>query len=255
MTVGIRKAGDFCWINMLTPQPDAAREFFSAVLGWTYSEIPGMGHSIEVGGRPLGGLFDLNGPGTPPGMSPHIGVMIKVDSADATAQRVAELGGQARASFDVGDKGRMTVCIDPNGAAFDVWEPKQSHGTEVDGKLPGAPSWFETMTTDAAKAEAFYAGLFGWEAEASPNSAVKYFSFKHHGIPIAGMLQLTPEMGSMPPVWATYFTVTNADETAAKAKERGGKLCMGPQDVHGIGRFAALLSPQGVFFYVIHYFN
>lgn len=26
MATGTRKAGDFCWINMLTPQPDSARE-------------------------------------------------------------------------------------------------------------------------------------------------------------------------------------------------------------------------------------
>ena len=38
MTTGTRKTGDFCWINMLTPQPDAARDFYSQVLGWTYGE-------------------------------------------------------------------------------------------------------------------------------------------------------------------------------------------------------------------------
>ena len=35
MSHGIRKPGEFCWINVITPQPDAAREFFAAVLGWT----------------------------------------------------------------------------------------------------------------------------------------------------------------------------------------------------------------------------
>ena len=46
MTTGTRRAGDFCWINMLTPRPAEAREFFGALLGWTYGEIPGMGHSV-----------------------------------------------------------------------------------------------------------------------------------------------------------------------------------------------------------------
>lgn len=253
MTVGIRKAGDFCWINMLTPQPDAAREFFASLLHWTYSEIPGMGHSIEVGGRPIGGLFDLNGPSTPPGMPPHIGVMIKVDSADATAKRVAELGGQARPAFDVGDKGRMTVCIDPNGAAFDVWEPKGSQGTDADSRAHGAPSWFETMTTETSRAAAFYERLFGWKVHASLDSPVQYSHFEHAGIPIAGMLPITSEMGKMPPNWATYFTVSDTDAAVVKATELGGKLCMAPHDVPGTGRFAALLSPQGVFFYVMQY--
>ena len=60
----IRRPGEFCWINMLTAQPQAAREFFSQLLGWTYFEIPGIDHGIQVGGREVGGLFDLEGPNT-----------------------------------------------------------------------------------------------------------------------------------------------------------------------------------------------
>ena len=58
----LRKAGEFCWINMLTPRPAEAMEFFAAVLGWTYFEMPGIGHGIQVGGRDIGGLFDLARP-------------------------------------------------------------------------------------------------------------------------------------------------------------------------------------------------
>ena len=65
MTTGTRKSGEFCWINMLTPRPTEARAFFGKLLGWTYGEIPGMGHAVKVGGRDIGGLFDLEGPNTP----------------------------------------------------------------------------------------------------------------------------------------------------------------------------------------------
>ena len=71
MATGFRKAGEFCWINMLTPPPAEAREFFSKLLGWTYVELPGMGHSVQVGGRDVGGLLDLAGPNTPPGTRAH----------------------------------------------------------------------------------------------------------------------------------------------------------------------------------------
>jgi uncharacterized protein len=50
MATGRRKAGEFCWTNMLTPRPAAAMEFFSRLLGWTYFEIPGPGHGVRVGG-------------------------------------------------------------------------------------------------------------------------------------------------------------------------------------------------------------
>ena len=67
------------------------------------------------------------------------------------------------------------------------------------------------------------------------------------------MMQITPEMGTMRPHWGTYFTVTDADETAREAVELGAKLCMPVQDIPGVGRFCGITSPQGVTFYVIEY--
>ncbi|MGH9867665.1 MAG: VOC family protein [Candidatus Polarisedimenticolia bacterium] len=144
-STGTRKPGEFCWINILTPKPDEARAFFGKVLGWTYTGIPGMGHTIEVDGKSIGGLFDLAGPNTPPGTPPVIGVMVKVVSADDTVQKVNALGGKGMPAFDIMDNGRMAVCFDPQGAGFDLWEPKAKPGMEVDCRQPGAPSWFEAM--------------------------------------------------------------------------------------------------------------
>ena len=250
---GTRKAGDFCWINMLTPQPTEARAFFSKVLGWTYFEMPGMGHGMQVGGRDIGGVFDLNGPNTPPGTPPLIGVMVKVDSADATGEKVTSLGGKAMPAFDIMDKGRMAVCFDPNGANFDVWQARKGPGTDVDPTLHGAPSWFETMTTDPDRAKTFYTSLFGWTAEAKQFPGFAYTTFSLNGAPVAGMMKIMPEMGPVPPHWGVYFTVKNVDETAKEAAALGAKLCVPPQDVPGIGRFCGITSPQGVTFYVITY--
>ena len=253
MAVGIRTPGQFCWINMLTPRPAEARDFFSKLLGWTYVELPGVGHLIQVGGRDIGGLFDLESPPTPPGTRPYIGVMVKVDNADATSARVASLGGNAKPAFDIMDNLRMAVCFDPNGAEFDIWESKKGHGTEVDDRLPGAPSWFETMTTDAERAAKFYSGLFGWKHEKVPNSAVDYSVFKRGDMPIAGMLQITPAMGQMPAQWLTYFTVNDAEAAALEAVKLGGKICMTMKEAHGVCRFCSMTSPQGVMFYVVEY--
>lgn len=259
MATGTRIVGDFCWINMLTPQPDAAREFFGQLLGWTYFEMPGMGHGIRVDGHDIGGLFDLAGPNTPPGTPPVIGVMVKVDSADAVSERATALGGRGEPAFDVGDAGRMAVLYDPNGANIDVWEPRGMTGTEVDPSAIGAPSWFETMTTDVDKAVAFYGGLFGWTPEGMPSSAGEYTSFKVGDAYVGGVMAfpdaLRPavESGEIRPHWATYFTVADADAAAARAAELGGTVVVPPQDVPGIGRFACLMSPQGVMFYVMAY--
>ena len=88
MTTRIRNPGEFCWINMLTPQPTEACAFFEKLLGWSYAEIPGMGYLIKVGGSDIGGLFDLNSPQTPKGTPPLIGVMVEVENVDATAEKI-----------------------------------------------------------------------------------------------------------------------------------------------------------------------
>jgi uncharacterized protein len=77
--------------------------------------------------------------------------------------------------------------------------------------------------------------------------------FKHEGAYIAGMLQIRPQMGNIPPHWATYFTVNDADATAQLAVKLGGKICVPAHDIAGGGRFYGITSPQGVMFYVIKY--
>ena len=256
MSKGTRQSGEFCWINMITPQPKEARAFFVALLGWTYFEIPGMGHGVEVAGHKIGGLFDLDGPNTPKrNIEAAIGVMLKVDSAPMRpARRSASLGRKTKPPFDVMDQGRMAVCFDPNGAEFDVWEPKKNDGTDVDTSLHGAPSWFETLTSDVDRASAFYAGLFGWTPETTtPMPGVEYTHFKHGNEYVAGMMQLTPQMRTTQPHWGTYFTVRDADETAREAVKLGAKLCVPSQDIPGVGRFGGITSPQGVVLYVIKY--
>lgn len=251
---GVRRTGEFCWINILTPNPAESRDFFSKLFGWTYAEMPAhMGHVIKVGGRDIGGLFDLNGPNTPPGTPPCIGVMVKVDNADATVEKVNALGGKAMPAFDIMDKGRMAVCFDPNGGNFDVWEPKASPGTDADSSLHGASSWFETMTTDANKAATFYSKLFGWTSEVMPIPGTSYTVFKLGGVSIGGMIQITPEMGQMPSLWLTYFTVTDAEASAQLAVQLGAKICMPMMSVPTVGKFCTLTSPQGVMFYIIQY--
>lgn len=255
MATGTRRTGEFCWINMLTSQPDEARQFFSSLLGWTYIEMPGMGHRMQVGGRDIGAIFDLDSPMTPPGTPPGIGVMVKVESADATGEKITALGGKAQPAFDVMENGRMAVCTDPNGAAFDLWEPKSQEGTSADSTEHGATSWFETMTSDARRAREFYSALFGWTPQEMEMPGMTYTMFRLNDADVAGMLEISPEMGPIPPHWVTYFTVNNADETVSQVVELGGSVVVPAQDIPGTGRFAGLTSPQGVMFSIIQYSN
>lgn len=254
MTTGIRRNGDFCWINILTPNPKDARDFFSKLLGWTYADMDGMGDLISVGGAKVGGLFDIDSPQTPKGTPPVIGVMVKVDDANTMAEKANSLGGKANPPMDIMENGRMVMCEDPNGAHIDFWQPKKQEATTADTSKHGVPSWFENYTSDVDRATKFYSGLFEWVPEVMDMGNMNYTTFKlGDEPPIAGMMAITSEMGPMPPHWATYFTVDDADEAVRKAQELGGSVLMPAMDIPNVGRFAALTSPQGVMFSVIKY--
>jgi predicted enzyme related to lactoylglutathione lyase len=146
----------------------------------------------------------------------------------------------------------MAVCTDPTGAVFDLWEPRKNPGTDVDNRVPGAPSWFESRTTDVDTASKFYAGVFGWQPEDASPPGMSYTTFKSGGKYVGGMFQCPPEMNA-PPHWATFFNSDDVDADARKAVALGGTLCHGPEDIPGIGRFCVLTSPQGVIFHLIKY--
>jgi hypothetical protein len=251
MAMGERSNGEFCWVNVLTPQPAAAQEFFTRLFGWAYVEIPGIGHRVQVDGHDIGGMWDHGGPEVPAGTPPGIGVMVRVASADATVARVTELGGTAKPAFDIMDQGRMAECHDPIGAMFDLWQPNKSPGMTADSRRQGVPNWFELISNDPPRTAAFYTALFGWTTEEMPMPYGTYTTFKLGDRYVGGMFAMTPEMGDMPPHWGTYFSADDADATARLAVELGGEVFMPIMEVAGVGRFGGITSPQGVMFYVI----
>ncbi len=254
MATGIRKSGEFCWINMLTSNPAEAREFFRGVFGWTYKDLPSMGGGlINANGHEVGGLWDLDGPNTPPGTPPGIGVMVKVDNADEAAEKVRSLGGQAHPPMDIMTNGRMVACTDPSGASFDLWQALDQPGSTADTFQHGVPSWSELLTKDTERAGEFYEKLFGWSASETDMGHMTYTTFKLDDDYAGGMMQLSPEMGDMPTGWSTYVTVNDVDESAEKATGLGAHVFMPAMDVQTVGRMAGIASPQGLTFYVIKY--
>jgi uncharacterized protein len=111
---------------------------------------------------------------------------------------------------------------------------------------PGTPSWVELSGTPDVEASAsFYADLFGWEMPELPNSAELggYRRAKLNGKDVAGV---APKMqDEQPCVWATYVSVVDAEETLDKAREAGGNVMFGPDDVMGLGKLGVFADPSG----------
>jgi uncharacterized protein len=116
---------------------------------------------------------------------------------------------------------------------------------------PGTFCWVELATTDGEAAKKFYTTLFGWSFEDIPvGPSGVYTMLKLDGKDVGALYTMPPEMTSqgIPPNWLSYALVTNADESAAKAKELGGTLMKEPFDVMDVGRMAVVQDPTGAVF-------
>jgi uncharacterized protein len=72
---------------------------------------------------------------------------------------------------------------------------------------------------------------------------VQYTLWKNQGKDLGGMMKRPME--SIPPQWLAYVAVSDADATARKVTDAGGKVMTPPFDVPTVGRIAILQDPQG----------
>lgn len=116
---------------------------------------------------------------------------------------------------------------------------------------PGTFCWVELATTDSTAAKNFYTQLFGWDYEDYPMGPDGvYTMLQLDGKEAGALFELMPDMKAMgiPPHWLSYVSVTNVDESAAKAKAEGATFLKEPFDVMTVGRMAVVQDPTGAVF-------
>ena len=244
------KPGTPSWVELAATDEKAALAFYSALFGWKDNPQPmGPGevyHMMQLRGLEVSAIYTQRADERSMGIPPHWSTYFSVASADDTAAKAKQAGATVMAEpFDVFDVGRMAVIQDPQGAVFCVWQAKQHIGARLIHE-PGAFTWAEVRTTDARKASAFYTKVLGVSAEKAPG--MDYTLLKVGGQETAGILQITKEMGPMPPHWAIFFAVADVDASAKKAASLGATVTVPPQDIPNVGRFSALQDPQGAHF-------
>src|SRR3954454_17234711 len=106
-----------CWVDLGSPDPQGAADFYGALFGWEAPEGP-----EETGGYRIAMVRDRAVAGIGPAQNPGPPVWttyVDVESADDATERVPAAGGQVIAPpIDVLDAGRMAVFVDPVGAFF-----------------------------------------------------------------------------------------------------------------------------------------
>jgi len=115
-------AGQFCWTELSTSNPDLSRDFYEAIFGWVSRDMP-MGEAgtytiFRRGEKDETGMMP-----TPPGCEAPANWLpyIAVDNADSVTAAARELGAKVHVEpQDIPDVGRFAVIADPTGASFGI---------------------------------------------------------------------------------------------------------------------------------------
>jgi predicted enzyme related to lactoylglutathione lyase len=249
--------GTPCWVDLATPDIEAAERFYGELFGWEIPELPdsaemGGYRRAKLGGRDVAGVVPLMQEGQPPAWSTYI----SVDDADAFARAVQENGGTMVAEpMEVSNYGRLALFTDPEGAFFGIWEPADFAGAELVNE-PGAFSWNELETRDPAAVKDFYGRVFGWsfDQEDAPGGMAYDVAYVG-GSRVAGMADISGRLpDEVPAHWMTYFVVESAEGAIGKAQAGDGAVQFGPVDIP-VGRFAMLADPWGAAFAIVEFGN
>ncbi|PFG39445.1 hypothetical protein ATJ97_1951 [Georgenia soli] len=256
------------WIDLLTPDPGPASEFYADLFGWQIRDVdetPRPYRVASLAGADVAGVgaLDIGNPGWT--------MYVRVPDLEEIERRVLAAGGQVREpAHEVFGGGRRSRFEDPAGAVFGAWTGGEHEGAEV---VNVANSWNfnELHTPDIAAAAEFYNAVFGWETtEFVPGTwMVRRPGYGDH------LEQRDPgtrarheEAGAPPgftdavgwmveefegtPRWTVTFAVDDPDGVAARAFELGGSVTTEPFDAEG-SRVAELADPQGFQFSVSRY--
>lgn len=233
------------WFDLMSSDPLTAASFYNEVFGWD-AEIAreefGGYQNLTLNGRRVAGLSPaMDGAGPPDVWS----VYLRTDDAAATADRVTQAGGHVIVPpMAIGDEGTMSFYSDPAGAAFGGWQCG-AHTGFAEWGVPGAPYWFECLSTDQAAAVPFYENIFGARPEAVPGAPGNYTQLFYGDTAYAAVMDargVLPE--GAPSYWNVYITVDDVEATLQKVVDRDGKILHGP-DVTPYGTLATIADPLG----------
>jgi uncharacterized protein len=260
-----------CWVDTSQPNPEAALLFYGGLFGWEFENVMPEGSEGEYYiGRIRGG--DVAAIGSVPDGAPSTAVWnsyIWVDDADQTAAKAGAAGATVVTEpFDVMDAGRMAVLSDPEGAVFCLWQARNNRGARIVNEH-GSLNFNGLATRDPKGAQAFYGAVFGWELLELPaglmwtlpgygdhleaNSPGLREQMAQMGAPdgfidvVAAVTPITAPDSETPAHWSVTFGVDDVDAAAARARDLGGEVVLGPVDAPW-SRTAVISDPNGASF-------
>ena len=251
--------GDFIWYELMTTDPDGAKAFYDAVVGWDIETQPAGDMDYRMirrsDGGNAGGVLRLTDDMLQHGAKPIWLGYLNVADVDETVASIEKAGGKALMKADIPNVGRIAMVADPQGAPFYIMKPippadKPDMRSDVFSR-DGVQrcGWNELSTTDERAARQFYGEQFGWTSDnfMPMGEMGEYRFFDHHGEGIGAVFN-TPDRRTR---WRFYFRVPSITAAKEAIEKNGGSVAVGPMQVPTGDWVIGGTDPQGAEFALV----
>lgn len=258
---GPNPAGDFIWYELMTSDPDGAKAFYDAVVGWTIDPQSNFPNGYRMIGRSdgkfAGGVLPLNEEMRQHGARPTWLGYINVADVDEAAGSIERAGGKTQMPpTDIPNVGRIAMVTDPQGAPFYLMKPippADDPNARSDVFSPDSDQrvgWNELQTSDVEKARRFYGEQFGWESGdfMDMGEMGQYRFFDHHGLRLGALFNSND---GQPSRFRFYIRVPSISAAKQVAEQKGGTIHMGPHQVPTGDWIVIGSDPQGAEFALV----
>lgn len=240
-----RLPGKFVWADLVTDDVPAARKFYGALFGWSFSDCGGylIAKNDE---RPICGIFQRPRPVDQPQAKPRWFGYISVASVDKARREVLKAGGRELAApKKMPDRGVQAVFADAEGAIFGV--VKSSSGDPEDFLAdPGDWIWIQLLSRDAQKASEFYRAVGGYDVvDNNATNRQSDYVLTSEGYSRATVRTIRTDDARVTPNWLPFVRVSSVSESVAKARELGGKVLVEANPELLDGKVALIADPTG----------
>ncbi len=208
----------FIWTDLSTYSLKESVEFYSALLGWTFTNDRGYYVGGDNGNYTVG-IYE-----TPEFFQkinmPHFWMnYVSVESLKETTKRAVELAAKIELNDVSFYGGQIALIRDPMGAGFTVYEGKALLENSNEESCLGISR--KLHTSNAKVNIGFYENLFNWQITLQGDA--QYTIKDINDDPIGSLLEVHNDIKGKYEYWVTQFKVKNLDEVIKRLVSLGGK--------------------------------
>ena len=240
--------GKVIFVELVTPDLTAAKQFYAGLFGWTFRDIQAGGTEYaeaSLDGHPVAGLIHRD---VPAGKHRQPAWLNFIAVSDVDAAKEIALQHGAKVLFEphsIPNRGREAVFADPQGAIFAVLASSSGDPPDVLA-APGEWIWSSLITSDPDTDAAFYQTIFDYEVfELPADDGAQHLMLASDNYARASANTLPANRPNIHPHWLNFVRVEDAVKMTAKLVALGGRVLVEPRVDRDGGKVAVVADPLG----------